>query len=216
MIRASFGKSVARSTLIGGLALLAVPAVAGCEAGLNAPTLEFHAAAAGATTVFNGMSIGNAFILGAPSGSSVPAGSSASLFVGLFNNESGNDKLVGVSASGVAKSVTIKGGSITIPASGSANLTGPEPEIVLKGLTKPLSAGDTVQVVFDFSTAGVVTLSVPVEPQSFNWANYSAPPSPTPSATPSTTATPTTGATPTTSPSSTASPSTSPSPTATS
>jgi len=188
VIRASFGKSVARSTLIGGLALLALPAVAGCEAGLNAPTLEFHAASAGATTVFNNISISDAFVLGAPSGSSLPAGSSASLFVGLFNNGTSNDKLVGVSASSIASSVTIKGGSVTIPASASANLTGPEPELVLTGLTKPLTNGQDVSVTLDFANAGAVTLAVPVEPQSYTWSSYSPP------ATPAATATPTTNA----------------------
>jgi hypothetical protein len=121
VIRASFGKSVARSTLIGGLALLAVPAVAGCEAGLNAPTLEFHPAAGGAYATFDGISVSNAFVLAAPAGSSVPAGGSASLFVGLFNNGSTNDKLLSVSAPNAAASVTIKGGGVTTPSSsGSA------------------------------------------------------------------------------------------------
>jgi copper(I)-binding protein len=186
VIRASFGKSVARSTLIGGLALLALPAVAGCEAGLNAPTLEFHAASAGATTVFNNISISDAFVLGGPSGASLPAGSSASLFVGLFNNGTTNDKLVGVSASGVAASVTIKGGSVTIPASASANLNGPEPEVVLTGLTKPLPNGQDVSVTFAFANAGTVTLSVPVEPQAYSWSSYSPPATPAAATTPTT------------------------------
>ncbi|MGH3164578.1 MAG: copper chaperone PCu(A)C [Trebonia sp.] len=213
MIRASFGKAVARSTLIGGLALLIVPAVAGCEAGLDAPTLEFHAASAGATTVFNGISISNAFVLGGPSGTSVPPGSSASFFVGLFNNGSSDDKLVGVSASSVASGATIKGGSVTIPASGAANLNGPEPDVVLKGLTKPLANGQNVEVTLDFSNAGSVQLEVPVEPQSYYWSTYSAPASPTPAASATANASPATSATPTTStsPSTGASPSTTPS-----
>ena len=176
MIRASFGKSVARSTLIGGLALLAIPAVAGCEAGLNAPTLEFHPASSGAHANFNGISVSNAFVLAAPSGSSVPAGGSASLFVGLFNSGSANDKLLAVSAPNAAASVTIKGGGVTIPAEGSANLTGPEPTVVLKSLTKPLAGGQSIPVTFDFARAGALTLDVPVEPHSYDYATYSAPP----------------------------------------
>lgn len=176
MIRASFGKSVARSTLIGGLALLAVPAVAGCEAGLNAPTLEFHPASSGAQANFNGISVSNAFVLAAPSGSSVPAGGSASLFVGLFNTGSANDKLLAVSAPNAAASVTIKGGGVTIPAEGSADLTGPEPTVVLKSLTKPLAGGQSIPVTFDFARAGALTLDVPVEPHSYDYATYSAPP----------------------------------------
>lgn len=175
MIRASFGKSVARSTLIGGLALLAVPAIAGCEAGLNAPTLEFHNAAGGTYTNFNDISISNAFVLGGPSGASVPAGGNASLFVGLYNNGSVDDKLVGISSS-AASNVTIKGGGAAIPASGAADLTGPEPTVVLKSLTKPLSSGENIPVTFDFAHAGAVTLHLPVEPQAFYYETYSPPP----------------------------------------
>jgi len=48
-----------RRLLFGAIALL-VPALAGCEAGLNAPTLEFHAASNGVTVTRNGISIDNA------------------------------------------------------------------------------------------------------------------------------------------------------------
>jgi len=219
VIRASFGKTAARSTLIGGLALLAVPAVAGCEAGNNAPTLEFHAASAGANTVFNGISINDAFVLGAPSGESVPAGSSVSFFVGLFNNGASDDKLVAASAQGVASSVTIKGGSVTIPATGPANLTGPEPDVVLNDLAKPLTDGQAIKVTLDFATAGAVTLDVPVEPQSYYWSTYSPPASPAASPAASASAgassSPAASASTTANPSSTAKATTSPSPSAT-
>lgn len=189
MIRASFGKSVARSTLLGSLVLLAVPAIAGCEAGDNAPTLEFHPAAAGATQNVNGISITDAFVLGAPAGSSLQPGSSASLFLSLFNSGNSNDKLVSVSAQGTASSVEIKGGSVTIPASGPANLTGPEPSLVLKDLKSQLQGGASVPLTLVFSGAGATTVNVPVEPQSFYWSTYS-PPAASPSASPSASATP--------------------------
>ena len=48
--------------LFGALAVLA-PALAGCEAGYNAPTLEYHPAAFGAYASKNGVSIANAFVL---------------------------------------------------------------------------------------------------------------------------------------------------------
>jgi copper(I)-binding protein len=183
VIRVSFGKSVARSTLIGGLALLAIPAVAGCEAGADAPTLEFHSASSGAHADFNGISISDAFVLGAPSGSAVPAGGSASLFVGLYNTGTSDDTLESVTAQGHAASVTIKGGSVTIPASASANLTGPEPVVVLKNLSQPISGGQDIPVTFDFAHAGAVTLELPIEAQSEYFSTYS-PPAPASSATP--------------------------------
>ena len=61
-----------RRMLLGALAVLA-PALAGCEAGFNAPTLEFHPAAFGAYAAKNGVSISNAFVLGpSPSGPALP------------------------------------------------------------------------------------------------------------------------------------------------
>jgi copper(I)-binding protein len=170
--------------------MLVVPALAGCEAGLNAPTLEFHPASAGAHTVVNGISVNDLFVLAAPNGSSLPNGSKASLFMGLFNNNDTSDKLVSVSAS-VAKSVSIPGGSVSLPPNEGVNLTGPQPEIVLNGLTQALTGGQAVQVVLDFAQAGPVELDVPVEPQSFYYSTLNQP-----TATP----TATVGATPTAAP----------------
>ena len=185
MIRASFGKSVARSTLLGGLALLAVPAIAGCEAGFNAPTLQYHPAASGAYANVNGISISNAFVLGAPLGGAVPAGSSASVFLGVFNTGSSQDKLVAISAPGTASSVEIKGGSVAVPPNTlAAGLTGPQPSVVLRGLTSELQNGQTVSLALDFAQAGVVTLKAPVEPKAFYYSTYS-PPAASPLASPS-------------------------------
>jgi copper(I)-binding protein len=176
VIRASFGKTAARRLLIGAGALaLLTPAIAGCEAGNNAPTLEFHAASAGSQAVVNGIKITNAFVLGAPSGGTLPAGESASLFLSLYNGGSSNDKLVSATATGSAGSVTLDGGSVTLPAYTAVNLTGPSPSVVLESLSKPLTAGGYVPVTLDFEHAGTVTLQVPVEPQSYYWASYSPP-----------------------------------------
>ena len=219
MIRASFGKTAAGRLLLGaGVLALLVPAVAGCEAGSGAPTLEFHAASAGAQTIFNGISITNAFVLGAPTGSTVPSGSSASLFVSLYNGGSGSDTLVSATAPGSAGSISLSGGSVALPADAApVNLTGPSPQVVLENLTKPLTGGSTIPVTFNFQHAGTVTLQVPVEPQSYYWATYSPPAAtPTTAATPTATATPSTSATPTptATPSTSTTPATTPSGTA--
>ena len=71
-----------RRLLFGAIALL-VPALAGCEAGLNAPTLEFHPAAAGVSTTVNGITIDNAFVLGPELGSTLPTGGQAGAFLAL-------------------------------------------------------------------------------------------------------------------------------------
>jgi copper(I)-binding protein len=201
---------VIRSSLLAGaVALLVVPALAGCEAGLNAPTLEFHQASNGAHAAVDGITISNVFVLAAPSGSALPTGSSAGLFLGLFNNGSTSDRLTSVTLpNGVATSATITGGSVAVPANSGVNLTGPAPKVILNGLKQPLSGGQAIEVVLDFQNAGAVVLEVPVEPQSFYYASLSQPPgaSATPSVTPP--ATPSTGATatPTASPSASTTP----------
>jgi copper(I)-binding protein len=187
VIRARFGKTAASRLLLGAGALaLLMPAIAGCEAGNGAPTLEFHAASAGAQTVVNGIRITNVFVLGAPSGSTLPAGSSASLFMSLFNDGGTADTLEGATAAGAA-SVALDGGTVALPSETPVNLTGPQPSAVLTNLTSPLASGGYVKVTLQFKNAGPVTLSVPVQPQSFYWSTYSPAPSApasTPAATP--------------------------------
>lgn len=179
---------IRRSLLAGAVAMLVVPALAGCEAGFNAPTLSFHNAGGGTywptpgttdTAAASGIRISNAFVLAAPSDSSLPAGSQAGLFLGLFNAGDNSDQLVKVTTS-AATSVSISGNSVTLPPNGAANLTGPQPEIVLNGLTQSLAGGQDISVTFDFSNAGEITLPVPVEPQSFSYSDLSQPPSATP------------------------------------
>ena len=69
-----------RRLLVGAIAIL-VPALAGCEAGLNAPTLEYHPAAFGGYATHNGVmmnpsSIGSIFACGI----NRPASPSAAFF----------------------------------------------------------------------------------------------------------------------------------------
>jgi periplasmic copper chaperone A len=180
---------IRRSLLAGAVALLVVPALAGCEAGLNAPTLEFHQASSGQHQVVDGITISNAFVLAAPSGSSLPAGSSAGLFLGLFNNGATSDTLIGATLPhGGAASVTIAGGSVTVPADSGVNLTGPAPRVVLNRLTGSLTGGQSIDVTLFFQNAGQVSLNVPVEPQSYYYSSLSQPTASataTPSAAPS-------------------------------
>ncbi len=214
MFRASSGKAAAAGRLlIGAVALaLLIPATAGCEAGFDAPTLQFHPASTGAHTVFNGIRISNVFVLGAPSGSSVPAGATAGLFLSLYNGGTSTDTLVGVSAPGSASSVAVSKGTVPLPLLSAVNLTGPQPQVVLSSLVKPLTGGQVIPVTLTFARAGSVTLQVPVEPQSYSFATFSPAPAPVPSsarptstvpsgapATPSigSSSTPTPGATPT-------------------
>jgi copper(I)-binding protein len=169
-----------RRLLFGALAVLA-PALAGCEAGFNAPTLEYHPAAFGAYASKNGVSISNAFVLGpSPSGPEV-AGGRAGLFLAI-TSENG-DKLVSASAPGTATSVKILGGSVPVPAAAPVTLTGPVPRVVLNGLANPLQGGDLVTLNLTFAEAGTITMTVPVQPKAYEYATFSPPPTPSPAAT---------------------------------
>ena len=168
-----------RRLLIGALVIL-VPALAGCEAGFNAPTLQFHPASFGVSTMVDGINIDNVFVLGPTPGSTLQAGGQASLFMALQSTNS--DQLTSISAPGAASSVQLGDGPITLSPNTLVDLSGPAPLLTLDGLTNSLSGGEMVKLVLQFATAGRVTLTVPVEPAAFQFATYSPPPTPTASA----------------------------------
>ena len=167
-----------RRLLIGALAIL-VPALAGCEAGYNAPTLQFHPASFGVSTTVDGINIDNVFVLGPAPGSTLQAGGQAALFMSL---ESPNGDRLTQITSNAASSVQLGNGAITLSPNTLVDLSGPSPQLTLNGLTNPLSGGETVKLVLSFATAGTVKLTVPVEPAAYEFATYSPAPTPTASA----------------------------------
>jgi copper(I)-binding protein len=190
-----------RCLLLGAIAVLVI-ALAGCEAGADAPTQEFHQASNGTTITVGGITIDDAFVLGPPLNQVLPAGSQAGVFLSLFAQN--GDRLLSANAPAAAKSVTLTSGPVTLPAQTDVNLSGPQPQIVLTGLTNPLSGGETIQLELIFSNEGVVPIAVPVEPAAYEYTTYSPPPSPTPTPTPTPSAkhkaSATASASPTTSP----------------
>ena len=167
-----------RRLLIGALAIL-VPALAGCEAGYNAPTLQFHPASFGVSTTVDGINIDNVFVLGPAPGSTLQPGGQAALFMSLESPT--GDRLTKIT-SNAASSVQLGNGAITLNPNTLVDLGGPSPLLTLNGLTNPLSGGETVNLVLSFATAGTVNLTVPVEPAAFEFATYSPAPTPTASA----------------------------------
>jgi copper(I)-binding protein len=159
-----------------------IPAVAGCEAGTNAPMLQFHYPTVGSGTVAAGIAIRNVFVLGGPGTSNLPRGGSASLFLALVNDGS-PDQLLSIQAPGTATAVTVTGGTIRLATNAHALLTGPRPAAVLTGLTRVLRSGTSIRLVLDFAKAGSVSLQVPVLAQANEFATFS-PPAPSPSVTP--------------------------------
>jgi copper(I)-binding protein len=169
-------------------AAAAIPLLAGCEAGLNAPVLHWHPPTAGASKAIPAatgsgfIAIRNVFVLGAPLNAALPAGGSASVFLAIVNTGA-KDRLVSASAPGTATSVTLPAGGVTLERSRTQLLTGPEPEVVLNGLTHTLVNGRNIRLVLTFQNAGSVTLFVPVLTKASYYATYSPAPSPTPTPT---------------------------------
>jgi len=159
-----------------------VAGATGCEAGNNAPTLEFHPQSEGIDTVVHGIEIRDAFVLGAQLGSSLRPGQSAGFFLALFNNGRG-DTLTSVTAPGTAASAVLPPGGIVLRNFQPVYLTGPVPKIVLTGLTRSLADGDTIKVTLNFLNTGSVSLTVPVLPRAYDYATFSPAPAPSPTPT---------------------------------
>ncbi|HEX4660145.1 MAG TPA: hypothetical protein VH307_22390 [Streptosporangiaceae bacterium] len=182
MIRSRRRTARPRRLLVLAIAAL-IPVLAGCEAGNNAPTQEWHQPTDGAGIVHDNIAIRNVFVLGAPIGSAVPAGQSASVFLALINNGS-PDKLLSITAPGTAASVLLPGGAVGLASQQAVLLTGPAPKVILEHLLRPLNGGGSVRLVMSFQKAASVTLNVPVMPQAQYYSTFSAPPTPTPTPTP--------------------------------
>jgi hypothetical protein len=177
------GWAAALPRLVPAAAAALVLLLAGCEAGDNAPTLDFHYPTDTAGTVIGGLSIRNVFVLGATLGSSVAKGQNASLFLNLVN-EGAADRLVSISAPGAAASVSLPAGGIPLP-SGSDNLalSGPHAVAYLKDLSRTLQNGSDITIVLSFLKQGLVTLSVPVMPRAIHFSTYAPAPTASPHAT---------------------------------
>jgi len=173
-------RAAARPSRLLVLAIAAlIPVLAGCEAGNNPPTSQWHQPTDGAGIVHDNIAIRNVFVLGAPIGATVPAGQSAGLFLALINDGS-PDKLLSISAPGTAASVALPGGTVSLASQQAVLLTGPEPKVILQDLTRPLVGGSSVVLVLNFQNAASVTLQVPVLPKAQYYSTYSPPPTPTP------------------------------------
>ena len=185
MIRTGWKSALPRRLVLGAAAVL-IPVLAGCEAGNNAPTVQFHYPTETAGIAVGDLSIRNVFVLGAPLGSHLHKGQSASLFLAMVNNGA-PDKLVAVTAPGSATSVSLPTGGVPVSYQHPVFLSGPKPRIVLDNLTRNVTSGSTIRLQLTFQKAGLVSLVVPVFPLAAHYATY-APPTPatsSPAASPS-------------------------------
>jgi hypothetical protein len=160
-----------------GLAVVAaaglIPAIAGCEAGTNAPTQQWHQPTPGASAIVNNtLRINNMFVLGPAPGFSLPRGASAGVFLALANDGL-PDRLISITAPTAATSVQVPAGGISLGHRQSLFLTGPSPRVVLVRLIRTLNGGQYVRVNMNFQNAGHVSLLVPVMPRAASYATYS-------------------------------------------
>jgi copper(I)-binding protein len=166
-----------------------IPAIAGCEAGNDAPTQQWHQPTPGASAIVdNTLRINNMFVLGPTPGFTLPRGASAGIFFAL-SNDGAPDRLLSIKAPGDATSVLVPAGGITLGREQTLLLTGPSPRVVLEHLTRTLNGGQWIRLNLRFQNAGFVSLKVPVMPRTESYGTFSpAPlilrprPTPTPSA----------------------------------
>lgn len=130
----------------------------------------------GANETFNNMLIRNAFVIGGASGSPLPPGSSAPLYVTLVSHRAEPDRLVSVRAAGVFSGAVIPGGGLNLPPKQLIG-GGPRPQAMLTGLTMQLRSGSYIPITFTFQDAGSIDKQVPVLPPSRWRATYSPTPS---------------------------------------
>ena len=184
MVRSSRRGVVPRRILIAAAVAL-VPVIAGCEAGNNAPTLQWHQPTDGTVAsagIGDTITISNLFVLGPPVGAVLPRGQNAGVFVGLVNIGP-TDRLIAIKAPGIAQSVQLPPGGINLRSQSRVLLTGPKPLIVLRHLVKPLAGGSVITIDLIFQKAGIKTLPVPVLPRVSEFTTFSPPPASSPSPT---------------------------------
>ncbi len=169
------------------VATAVAPAIAGCQAGFNAPTQQWHQPAAGASAVVNNvLRINNVFVLGAAPAFSLPRGGSAGLFLAMTNEGAAPDRLIGVTAPGTAAAVQLPAGGVRLAVQQQVLLSGPAPRVILRRLIRSVNGGQHILVVLHFVRAGNVAMLVPVMPRAQWFSTFSPAPlliSPSPSPT---------------------------------
>ena len=150
-----------------------IPVIAGCEAGNNAPTQQWHQPTPGASAIVdNTLRINNMFVLGPTPGFTLPRGASAGVFFAL-SNDGAPDRLLSIKAPGEATSVLVPAGGITLGREQTLFLTGPSPRVVLQHLTRTLNGGQWVLLNLQFQNAGFVSMQVPVMPRTESYGTFS-------------------------------------------
>ncbi|HEU5156941.1 MAG TPA: hypothetical protein VFU43_08080 [Streptosporangiaceae bacterium] len=178
-------------------ALAIIPAVSACGAGNDPQTAQPTQLTEGVNvTTKNGLAVRNLFVLGPVPGQQLAPQSAATVYASIVNDSTDGrpDRLIGISAPGVAQGAQIQGGGIDLPyqrlvqigVASPAGIT--TPLIILQGLTRPVSGGESINLTLRFQNAGELQAAVPVVSRDGHYTTYApAPTVTTPSATPSAT-----------------------------
>lgn len=177
-------------------ALAVIPAVSACGAGNDPQTASPTQLTEGVNvTTKNGVAVRNLFVLGPPPGQQINPGSAATLYGTVVNDstDAQADRLIGISAPGVAQTTQIQGGGIDLPyqrlvrlgVASQAGIT--TPLVILQGLATPLNGGESINLTLQFEKAGALQAAVPVVPRDGYYTTYAPAPVVTPSATQSAT-----------------------------
>jgi copper(I)-binding protein len=117
------------ATAVAGVLSIA-PLVTACAAGEHPQSALPTRLAEGVNASVHQVDIRNAFLLGPAPGQRLTAGGSAPLYAWFNNNAASPDRLIAAEAPGVARSVEIAGGAVTLPAGqlvGSVQSPGAQP-----------------------------------------------------------------------------------------
>lgn len=193
----SFAGSRARTRFGAGFLLLAVlPVIAGCSGFLSSSmTKTVDNPAAGTNAKVGSMLVRNAFVLGPPPGEKIPEGGNAAVYLTLFNRSPGNDpneqgrtdRLISADVGKTAEEVHIGSGAIEVPPEQLVHVTlGENKGLVLRGLTRPLHGGESIEITLRFENSGSVTFHAPVLPRTGPYASLSPSISPATQETPQT------------------------------
>lgn len=177
-------------------ALAIIPAVSACGAGNDPQTARPTQLTEGVNVATkSGVAVRNLFVLGPPPGQQINAGSAATVYAAVVNDSSDGqpDRLVGISAPGVAQTAQIQGGGIDLPyqrlvrlgVASPAGIT--TPLIVLQGLATPLSGGESINLTLQFEKGGALQVAAPVVPRDGAYTTYAPAPVSTPTPAPSAT-----------------------------
>ncbi|MFI6797269.1 copper chaperone PCu(A)C [Streptosporangium canum] len=171
--------------------LAAAPVLTGCGAGFDAITSQPYSPTEATTAKVRGIDISQAFFLGPDSGATLPSGGATPLYLSMVNTGQGPDRLLGVGvdpALGTAK-VTAP---VDLPVQQLVSVGKPTPTVLIEGLKKPLTGGESISVQLQFANAGIVPLTIPVITRSREFTQLPQAPgataAPTPTPTPSATA----------------------------